>query len=160
LKSTPSTKRTEAEDPNFERVTAFLQSGYVAEGKHFQVAQLWVLMLGDSFLITCCRRAIPDIQGNLIRVKTLPPPESQESRETGDRAPVIFVCDGGIRKWLLPVENCRTWPEFTANLAELSIDFANGWDLVYEDVKIKRSDWPRVIAFAQKTSIRLVLKPQ
>jgi hypothetical protein len=156
----PADKLVGAEDRGFGRVTAFLQSGNVAQGKHFQVAQLWVFMLGDTSLITCSRRAIPDIPGNLIRVKTLPPPESQESRETGDRAPVIFVCDGGIRKWLLPVENCRTWPEFTANLAELSIDFANGWDLVYEDVKIKRTDWQQVISLAQKTSIRLVLKPQ
>lgn len=148
------------EHPEFEKITAFLQSGYVAEGKHFQVAQLWVLMLGDTSIITCSRRAISDIPGNLIRIKTLPPPESEESREAGDRVPVIFVSDGGIRKWLLPVENCRSWPEFTANLAELSIDFANGWDLMYEQVKIKRTDWPRVISLAQKTSVRLVLKPQ
>ena len=73
----------------------------------------------------------------------------------------IYFCSFSFLKYLIYTSvawELTSGQEFTANLAELSVDFANGWDLLYKDVKIKRTDWPRVISLAQKTSIRLVLK--
>jgi hypothetical protein len=49
LNDTPMATK-DAGEHGFERVTAFLQSGYVSQGYHFQVAQIWVLMLGDGKL--------------------------------------------------------------------------------------------------------------
>jgi len=135
---------------------SFLNTGYILEGKYFQCAQLWCLMIGDGFVITCARRAIDELPGNLIHAKTLPPADPQR-RNVGDRAPVIIVSDGGIRTWLLPVESCKTWPEFEANFAELGVNFFDGWDLLYQGTKIDKKDWPRVIALAQRASMRLVL---
>jgi hypothetical protein len=34
--------------PDFEEVSKFLDSGYTMQGRYFQVAQLWCLMLGDG----------------------------------------------------------------------------------------------------------------
>jgi hypothetical protein len=48
--------------------------------------------------------------------------------------------------------------EFEANFAELNVDFAEGWELIYQDSKITRQDWPKVIKLAQKASIRLTLQ--
>jgi hypothetical protein len=48
LNDLPITKSRDATEHVFDRVAAFCQSGYVAEGCHFQVAQIWVLMLGDG----------------------------------------------------------------------------------------------------------------
>jgi hypothetical protein len=52
----------------------------------------------------------------------------------------------------------RSDQEFTAFFAELGVDFSDGWHLLFQDLKLARKDWPRVIAMAQKTSIRLVLE--
>lgn len=134
----------------------FLNTGYILDGKYFQCAQLWCLMISDGLVITCARRAIDELPGNLVHAKTLPPADPQR-RNVGDRAPVIIVSDGGIRTWLLPVENCKTWPEFTANFAELGVDFCDGWDVLYQETKISKKDWPQVIALTEKASIRLIL---
>jgi hypothetical protein len=53
LNDPPVTKSMDAAEHGFDRVAAFLQSGYVAEGCHFQVAQIWVLMLGDGKVWNC-----------------------------------------------------------------------------------------------------------
>lgn len=134
----------------------FLNTGYIIDGKYFQCAQLWVMMIGDGLIISCARRAIDDLPGNLVHAKSLPPADPKK-RNVGDRAPVIIVSDGGIRTWLLPVDKCRTWPEFAANFAELGVDFFDGWDLMYQDAKLTKRDWPKVIALAEKASIRVVL---
>lgn len=135
---------------------SFLNTGYILDGKYFQCAQLWCLMIGDGLVVTCARRSIDELPGNLIHAKALPPADPQR-RNVGDRAPVIIVSDGGIRTWLLPIDSCKTWPEFEANFAELGVDFFDGWDLLYQEMKINQKDWPRVISLAQKASIRLVL---
>jgi hypothetical protein len=53
LNDLPATKLMDAAEHGFDRVAAFLQSGYVAEGCHFQVAQIWVLILGDGKVWNC-----------------------------------------------------------------------------------------------------------
>jgi hypothetical protein len=53
LNDMPTAKTRDTGEHEFDRVAAFLQSGYVAEGYHFQVAQVWVLMLGDSKALVC-----------------------------------------------------------------------------------------------------------
>ncbi|KAF2400986.1 hypothetical protein EJ06DRAFT_530070 [Trichodelitschia bisporula] len=135
----------------------FLNSGYVLEGNYFQVAQLWCLMVGDSLMITCARRAIEDMPGQFINIKTLPPADPHR-RNSGDRAPVIIVSDGGIRTWLIPADTCVTWPEFASNFAELGVDLFEGWDVVYQGARITRQDWPKIMALAAKVSIRLTLQ--
>jgi hypothetical protein len=62
-----------------------------------------------GLLFTCARRSLDFLVGNSVTIKTLPPADPQK-RSAGDRAPVIIVSDGGIRTWLLPVEDCKTWP--------------------------------------------------
>lgn len=143
--------------PDTSMTSAFLSSGYINEGKHFQVAQVWCVSIGDSLLLTSTRRPIDDIPGNQIHVRALPP-ANPDRRTTGDRAPVMIISDGGIRTWLLPVHECQTWPEFAAHFAELGVDFSETWNLLYKDTKLTRKDWPRVMAIAQKASIRLELQ--
>src|SRR6202012_4408732 len=38
--------------PDTSMTSAFLSSGYINEGKHFQVAQVWCVSIGDSLLLT------------------------------------------------------------------------------------------------------------
>jgi hypothetical protein len=144
--------------PDTSMTSAFLEAGYIDEGKHYQVAQMWCVAVGDSLLITSTRRPVTDIPGNQIQIKVAPPPTEERLRSTGDRAPVMIVSDGGIRTWLLPVDTCKTWPEFTAHFAELGVDFSEDWNVLYQDTKLTRRDWPRVMAIAQKSSIRLELQ--
>jgi hypothetical protein len=143
--------------PDTTMTSAFLSSGYINEGKHFQVAQVWCVCVGDSLLMSSTRRPIADIPGNQIHVRSSPP-ANPELRESGDRAPVMIVSDGGIRTWLLPVNECQTWPEFAAHFAELGVDFSENWNLLYKDTKLTRKDWPRVMTIAKKSSIRLELQ--
>jgi hypothetical protein len=143
-----------------------LDSGYVAEGARFQVAQLWVLIVGESLILTCARRGIEEVMRTrrsnevsetMINIQTLPP-ANPTNRSVGDRAPVLIVSDGGIRTWLLPVDKCLHWPEFTANFAELGVDLFDGWDLMYQDYKLSSKDWPQLMEQAKKSSVRLVLE--
>jgi hypothetical protein len=39
----------------------------------------------------------------------------------------------------------------------LNVDFSDGWDLIYQDTKITRRDWPKLMILAAKASIRLTL---
>jgi hypothetical protein len=154
----------------------FFGSGYIFQGRFFQVAQLWVLMIGDGLLFTCARRSLQYLVGNTVNIKTLPPADPN-NRASGDRAPVIIVSDGGIRTWLLPLQDCRTWPvscfclrnsrnrqlltyvqEFSANFAELGVDLSDGWYLLYQNLKIDRKDWSKIVQIASKFSIRLTLE--
>lgn len=134
----------------------FFATGFTAQGEFFQVAQLWCLMLGDSLIVSCARRAISDLPGKLIDIITLPPADPAHPL-TGERAPVIQVSDGGIKVWLLPLENCETWAEFAANFVTLGFNLADGWEIKYKDIALDVDDWPRVVSVAKKTSIRLVL---
>jgi hypothetical protein len=135
----------------------FLNSGFINEGSRYQVAQIWCLMVGESLLITSLRRPIADLPANRINIKVLPP-ANPDLRGVGDRAPVIIVSDGGIRTWLLPVVDCITWPQFAAHFAELNVDFSENWNILYQDTKLTRKDWPSVIKIAQRASIRLQLQ--
>lgn len=156
-KKTTSRKSSKIDDSELSLPPVpFLDTGYVREGKYFQAAQVWCLMIGNGLIITCTRRSIDELPGDLVHAKTLPPADPQK-RNVGDRAPVIIVSDGGLRTWLLPVDKCKTWPEFAANFAELGVDFFDGWDLMYQDANITKRDWPKVIELAEKASIRLTL---
>jgi hypothetical protein len=144
-----------------------MDSGYITEGSRFQVAQLWVLVVGDSTIITCARRGLEDLtrtrktnelSESVIDVLTLPPAGTAETRATGDRAPVLIVSDGGIRTWLLPVDKCVHWPEFSGNFAELGVDLFDGWDLMFKDQSIASKDWSQLIGLAKTKSLRLVLE--
>lgn len=42
--------------PDFENLGQFTDSGYTLQGKYYQVAQLWVVMLGDGMYLTLCSR--------------------------------------------------------------------------------------------------------
>lgn len=61
-----------------------------------------------GLIVSCARRAISDLPGKLIDIITLPPADPARPL-TGERAPVIQVSDGGIKVWLLPLEDCKTW---------------------------------------------------
>ncbi|OCK75231.1 hypothetical protein K432DRAFT_429549 [Lepidopterella palustris CBS 459.81] len=135
----------------------FLNTGYLTEGKYFQVAQLWCIIFGDSTLITCARKSMSDLPQHEIKIKALPP-ANLERRAVGDRSPIIVVSDGGIRTWLFPVEDCKTWVEFIAHFTELSVDFPNSWDLLYKNTKLRRKDWPIFISHAQRSSVRLLIQ--
>jgi len=148
---------TNRDNPNLDLPPVpFLNTGYILDGKYFQCAQVWCMLVGDGLLVTCARHSIDDLPGKLVRARCLPPADPNR-RNVGDRAPVIIVSDGGIRTWLIPVDKCKTWAEFSANFAELGVDFFEGWDLMYQDAKLTKKDWPKVIALAEKASIRLVL---
>lgn len=61
-----------------------------------------------GLIVSCARRAMPDLPGKLIDIITLPPADPAHPL-AGERAPVIQVSDGGIKVWLLPLEDCETW---------------------------------------------------
>lgn len=60
-------------------------------------------------MISCARISITDIPGNLVNLNYIPPADPTRPF-TGERAPVLQVSDGGLRLWLLPLDQCETWP--------------------------------------------------
>ncbi|KAF2463922.1 uncharacterized protein BDR25DRAFT_346990 [Lindgomyces ingoldianus] len=134
----------------------FTRKGCISEGKHFQVAQFWCLMLGDGLIISCARVGVADIPGKLINLVHIPPADPSRPL-SGERAPILAVSDGGIRLWLLPLSQCETWSAFVANFIGLGFSLVDGWEVKYKDVVLDSNDWDTIVSIAKKTAIRLEL---
>ncbi|PSN71094.1 hypothetical protein BS50DRAFT_570502 [Corynespora cassiicola Philippines] len=132
------------------------KKGCVSEGDYFQVAQFWCLILDDTFMISCARVPVNDIPGNMIKLNHVPPPDPERPL-IGYRTPMLQVSDGGLRLWLLPIEECETWAAFAANFVGLGFNVVDGWrvKLKFANIVLNASDWPTVLSIAKKTSVRL-----
>jgi hypothetical protein len=100
--------------------------------------------------------AISELPGGLINFTHLPPADPAQPL-TGDRAPILQVSDGGLRMWLLPLDQCKTWPAFVTNFITLGFSLVHGWQVKYRGVVLNSNDWDSVVAMAKKTSVKLEL---
>ncbi|OCK78762.1 hypothetical protein K432DRAFT_383652 [Lepidopterella palustris CBS 459.81] len=155
-----TTQTSSSSDSNNDSVADlkphFFRTGFVADGQFFQVAQLWCLVLGDELVISCARKPVSDLPGKLINITNTPPADPAHPL-IGDRAPFLQVSDGGIRVWLLPLDQCDTWAAFAANFSSLGFSLVDGWEVKYRDTALDVEDWPRIVQIARKSSIRLLL---
>lgn len=76
-------------------------------------------------MISCARVPLSEVPGNLINLIFLLPVDPTEPL-TGDRAPNLQVADGGLRLWLLPPDQCKTWPELVAHFLSLGFSLVDG----------------------------------
>ncbi|KAH7122449.1 hypothetical protein B0J11DRAFT_339407 [Dendryphion nanum] len=133
-----------------------LSHGCISGGSLFQIAELWCLILGDNFMISCSRNSIPETPGSLIHVTHLPPVDPARPISS-ELSPLLQVSDGGLRLWLLPLDQCQTWPTFVANFIGLGFSLVDGWQVKYRDVVLDVNDWSIVIAMAKRAPMRLEL---
>ncbi|ORY17577.1 hypothetical protein BCR34DRAFT_555135 [Clohesyomyces aquaticus] len=134
----------------------FTRRGNISEGEFFQVAQFWCLIIGDGLIFTCARVGLADIPGKLINLVHIPPADPARPL-SGDRSPILSVSDGGIRLWLLPLDQCLTWSSFTANFISLGFSLVDGWEVKYREVVLDSDDWSKIIAMAKRAPVRLLL---
>ncbi|KAF2733477.1 hypothetical protein EJ04DRAFT_577557 [Polyplosphaeria fusca] len=141
---------------NHDKYPSFIKKGSIAHGDFFQVAQLWCVMVGDEFLVTCTRMPVTELPETLMKLDFLPPTDTSTGL-SGDRAPTMQVWDGGLRLWLLPVEQCETWAAFVANFVGLGFSLVDGWQVKYKDIVLDPNDWSSIVTIAKKSTIRLEL---
>ncbi|KAH8819883.1 hypothetical protein F5884DRAFT_762073 [Xylogone sp. PMI_703] len=110
----------------------------------FYIAQVWFLVIDDSWLISCSRLSISSLQGEYIQFLNQPtenPP-----------SPNIFVSHGMAILWSLPLIECQSWFAFISHFLEY---WPHPFLILYNDKVITERDWPRILALAKKISIRL-----
>ncbi|KAF2676789.1 hypothetical protein K458DRAFT_424536 [Lentithecium fluviatile CBS 122367] len=128
----------------------------VAQGRYFQVAQYWCLVIGDSLLISCAPMSVPELSKTTIHLNYIPLADHPRL-PTGDWAPMLEVSDSGLRLWLLSIEECLTWSTFVSHFIGLGFSLVDGWRVKYRDVILDQSDWPTVISMARISRVRLEL---
>ncbi|KAL2066725.1 hypothetical protein VTL71DRAFT_2797 [Oculimacula yallundae] len=115
----------------------------------FHIAQVWFLILDNSLVISCARMSMQSIQGDYISI--IPKPEIEPSLAGSN----ILVSTKSSLLWSLPLQQCQSWFGFVSHFCEY-------WPLqvnaTYNDKPITASDWPRMLAIAKKTTVRLVVE--
>ncbi|KAF2105572.1 hypothetical protein BDV96DRAFT_608144 [Lophiotrema nucula] len=138
------------------KVPKFARQGSIAHGDFFQVAQFWCIMVGDGFVVTCARMQMTEIPETLLKLSYIPPADPARPL-TGERTPMLQISDGGLRLWLLPLDQCDTWPAFVASFVGLGFSLVDGWQVKYRSIILDPNDWSTIVAMAKKTTIRLEL---
>ncbi|KAF2004544.1 hypothetical protein P154DRAFT_587298 [Amniculicola lignicola CBS 123094] len=129
-----------------EGFSDYAKKGVICEGHFFQVAQFWCLLIGDGtagLMVSCTRMAVKDLPGSLVNIRHVPPADSA-TLITGDGAPMLQVSDGGLRLWLLPLDECETWPAFVTHSIKLGFSLVDGWQVKYRGL---------VLAIARRNSL-------
>ncbi|KAH7370897.1 hypothetical protein BKA65DRAFT_562836 [Rhexocercosporidium sp. MPI-PUGE-AT-0058] len=114
----------------------------------FHIAQVWFLILSDSLVVSCARLPMTSLQGDLISV--IPNTQIQSSLNSSN----ILVSTKSSLLWSLPLEECQSWFGFVSH-------FRDYWPLQvevkYNEKAVTASEWPRILALAKKTTVRLMV---
>ncbi|KFY18785.1 hypothetical protein V493_08347, partial [Pseudogymnoascus sp. VKM F-4281 (FW-2241)] len=115
----------------------------------FHIAQTWYLILDDSLLITCAGIRMSSLQGDGIKI--VPEPSS---KHPGNWPPCILVSSGRCLLWCFKVDECQTWFDFVLLFGEF---WPRRLEFKHNGKIIRAADWPRIIAQAKKTNVRLTV---
>ncbi|KFZ07201.1 hypothetical protein V501_06656 [Pseudogymnoascus sp. VKM F-4519 (FW-2642)] len=112
----------------------------------FHIAQTWYLILDDSLLITCAGIRMSSLQGDAIKIA--PEPSSKHW------PPFILVSSGRCLLWCFKVDECQTWFDFVLLFGEF---WPRRLEFKHNGKTIRAADWPRIIALAKRTNVRLTV---
>ncbi|CAG8977271.1 hypothetical protein HYALB_00009369 [Hymenoscyphus albidus] len=126
------------------------------QGHCFHIAQVWCVVVDESFLVTGSHTSISTLFGKYVSLSTeLPPPDMGRNQIQ----PRSFACypaqiqvSSGEMLWSFPVNECESWYKFLLRFWEFSpkkLQFFYAGDI------IQSKSWPKIIQQASKTSIRL-----
>ncbi|OBT78122.1 hypothetical protein VF21_02657 [Pseudogymnoascus sp. 05NY08] len=115
----------------------------------FHIAQTWYLILDDSLLITCAGIRMSSLQGDAIKIAPEP-----SSKHHGTWPPFILVSSGRCLLWCFKVEECQTWFDFVLLFGEF---WPRRLEFKHNGKTIRAADWPRIIAQAKRTNLRLTV---
>ncbi|CAG8959792.1 hypothetical protein HYFRA_00001700 [Hymenoscyphus fraxineus] len=126
------------------------------QGHCFHIAQVWCLVVDDSFLITGSQTSISTLMGKHVSLSTeLPPPNmvrSQSQTRYFASYPTQIQVSRGDDLWSFPVDECKTWFKFLLHFWEFSpkkLQFSYAGDI------IQSKSWPQIIQQAAKINIKL-----
>ncbi|KAL5349298.1 hypothetical protein ACLOAV_005588 [Pseudogymnoascus australis] len=115
----------------------------------FHIAQTWYLVIDDSLLITCAGIRMSSLQGDAIKI--VPEPSSKNH---GTWPPLILVSCGRCLLWCFKVDECQSWFDFVLLFGEF---WPRRMEFKHNGKIIRAADWPRIIAQAKRTNVRLTV---
>ncbi|KAF3762955.1 putative Mg2+ transporter [Cryphonectria parasitica EP155] len=130
---------------------AVCQSKDTPTGLCFHVAQMWCLVLDNSFLFTYSRMAEETLRGDSV---SLTVKSSQDISNARPQA-IIAVSYRQTVLWSIPVEECQTWLDFLSH-------FRDFWPRRLQFFRRRRpvtaDDWPRIWNMAKHVSDKVTLE--
>ncbi|RYO78437.1 hypothetical protein DL766_001500 [Monosporascus sp. MC13-8B] len=128
---------------------AVCQSNQTPTGLCFHVAQIWCLVVGNSFLFTYSRMTEEALRGDFIGLSV------KSIKEISDAKPRIAISYGQSVLWSIPVEECHTWLDFLSHFREF-------WPRRLQFFRRKRpvtaDNWPRVWNIARHVNDKIMLE--
>jgi hypothetical protein len=121
----------------------------------FHVAQIWCLVIGNSFLLTYGRMTEDTLRGDCITLST--EPAAAEQTPDARPSPTTFtVIHGQAVAWSISVDECNTWLSFLAHFREF-------WPRRLQFFRRKRpvtaEDWPRTLRLIKyESNAKVVLE--
>ncbi|KAL9578687.1 MAG: hypothetical protein Q9212_005562 [Teloschistes hypoglaucus] len=93
------------------------------------------------------------MRGNIMMDSKQPSLKSGETH-------FIHVFDEHGRTWLLPPSRCQSWLQFIANFRELSPEFEEYYNVVYNGATVRSDVWKSVVSLAYRKTLKLALRSQ
>ncbi|KAK3385827.1 hypothetical protein B0H63DRAFT_394118 [Podospora didyma] len=129
---------------------AVCQDGNTPPGLCFHIAQIWCLVVDNSFLLTYSRMTEEALRGETINVTTI----SQELSATKPQGNIAVSYNGNV-VWSIPLENCHSWLDFLSHFR----DFWPGRMLFFHHKRpVTVEDWPRIWNTARHVSEIIMLE--
>ncbi|KAI0097925.1 hypothetical protein GGR51DRAFT_577712 [Nemania sp. FL0031] len=130
---------------------AVCQSKDTPNGVCFHVAQIWCLVLDNSFLFTYSHMAEETLRGDSVSLTV----KSIQDISTARPREIIAVSYRQTVLWCISVEECQTWLDFLSHFREF-------WPQRLQFFRRKRpvtaNDWPRVWNMAKHVSDNIELE--
>ncbi|KAH6648167.1 hypothetical protein BKA67DRAFT_409341 [Truncatella angustata] len=139
-----------AQERDMEQVVALAKAA--PEGECIHVNQLWSIVLGHSFLITCGHMPSVSLRDNVVKIVTEPP------LETASKTKSIYVSYCHTVLWALPLDTCRTWFSFVKHFHDF---WPQAIRFYHRDKIITENDWPQMVyrASSTQTTVELRMSP-
>ncbi|KAI1370582.1 hypothetical protein F4677DRAFT_457763 [Hypoxylon crocopeplum] len=130
---------------------AVCQSKDTPAGLCFHIAQIWCVVVDNSFLFTYSRMSQDALRGDSIDLSTKTIQEISSAR----RRAIITVSYRQSVLWAIPVEECRTWLDFISHFREF-------WPRRLQFFRRRRpvtaNDWLRAWNMARHVSDKILLE--
>ncbi|KAG9229285.1 hypothetical protein BJ875DRAFT_202844 [Amylocarpus encephaloides] len=122
----------------------------------FHIAQVWCLVVDESFLVTCSRNSISFLMGKYISISTerSSPDVSRTRRRPRSRTRSLahLLVYSGDSLWSFPLDECQTWFAFLLHFWEY---VPRRLQFLYGRRIITRDSWPNILELASKVSIQI-----
>ncbi|CAI4214455.1 unnamed protein product [Parascedosporium putredinis] len=133
---------------------AVVRAKLAGEGECFHIAQVWCVVLDNTFLFTCARHPETTLFGQTIEriVKPLDELGPAMTKEVKSSMAFILVRFANAVVWKFPLEESQTWVAFISHFREL---LPTPLIFHHEKTRVTAKEWPALVQRA--TKIKLVL---